>query len=65
MLQAARKRLVKLLADIPRGAVQLLPYFARITATLAPVFPDVSEVPPPPPFAALPVSSLQSVPPAA
>uniref|UniRef100_A0A061R4F1 Regulator of nonsense transcripts 2 n=1 Tax=Tetraselmis sp. GSL018 TaxID=582737 RepID=A0A061R4F1_9CHLO len=39
--KAARKNLVQALVEVPRGAMQLLPHFARITASLAPVFPDV------------------------
>ncbi len=37
----ARKRLARALCDIPTGALQLLPYYARIIATLSQVFPDI------------------------
>lgn len=43
-LQGARKRLVKSLCDIPRACLQLIPFYARIVATLAQVFPDVPQV---------------------
>lgn len=52
--QGARKKLIKSLVEVPRGASQLLPYYARVTATLSPVFPDVSQVAPPPPPVPLP-----------
>ena len=37
----ARKRLASALCHVPTGALQLLPYYARIAAVLAPLFPDV------------------------
>lgn len=37
-----RKRLVRALLDVPRASLQLLPYYARIAATLSAVFPDVA-----------------------
>ena len=41
--KGARKRLVRALtAEMPAGALALLPFYARIAATLAQVFPDVS-----------------------
>ncbi|EFN54863.1 hypothetical protein CHLNCDRAFT_134932 [Chlorella variabilis] len=42
--KGARKRLVRALAaELPLGALALLPYYARIAATLAQVFPDVAQ----------------------
>lgn len=40
--KAARKRLVKALCDVPGGALALLPFFARIVATLGRIWPDIS-----------------------
>ena len=41
--KGTRKRLVRALtAEMPAGALALLPFYARIAATLAQVFPDVS-----------------------
>ncbi len=41
--KGARKRLARALAaELPLGALALLPYYARITATLAQVFPDIA-----------------------
>lgn len=41
--KGARKRLVRALtAEMPAGALALLPFYARIAATLAQVFPDIS-----------------------
>ena len=40
--RGARRRLVRALSDIPYGALQLLPYYSRVAATLAQVFPDVT-----------------------
>ena len=34
---------MKALCEVPRNGLQLLPYYARITATLSRVFPDVGE----------------------
>lgn len=39
--KAPRRRLVRVLTDIPYTALDVIPYYARIAATLAPVFPDV------------------------
>ncbi|PSC71053.1 regulator of nonsense transcripts UPF2 [Micractinium conductrix] len=42
--KGARRRLARALAsELPVGALALLPYYARIAATLAQVFPDVSQ----------------------
>ncbi|KAL4437467.1 hypothetical protein ABPG77_003448 [Micractinium sp. CCAP 211/92] len=42
--KGARKRLARALAaELPLGALALLPYYARITATLAQVFPDIAQ----------------------
>lgn len=42
--KGARKRLARALAaELPVGALALLPYYARITATLAQVFPDIAQ----------------------
>ncbi|KAL6779603.1 UPF2 [Auxenochlorella protothecoides x Auxenochlorella symbiontica] len=39
--KAARKRLVRTLCDVPGGALALLPFFARIAATLGRIWPDI------------------------
>jgi regulator of nonsense transcripts 2 len=39
----ARKKLALALTHVPLGALQLLPYYARVAAVLAPLFPDVAE----------------------
>ena len=39
----ARKKLALALARVPLGTLQLLPYYARIAAILAPLFPDIAE----------------------
>ena len=39
--KGARKRLVRALCDVPKACLQLVPFYARIVATLAPVFPDI------------------------
>ena len=39
----ARKRLTRALCDIPTGALQLLPYYSRVIATLSQVFPDIAQ----------------------
>lgn len=41
--KAARRRLARALCDVPRGATHLLPYWARIAASLASVFPDIPQ----------------------
>lgn len=42
--KSARRRLARALAaELPLGALALLPYYARITATLAQVFPDIAQ----------------------
>lgn len=41
--KAARKRLVKHLTAIPRNRSDLIPYYARLVATLAPHMPDVAK----------------------
>ncbi|GFR49425.1 hypothetical protein Agub_g11482, partial [Astrephomene gubernaculifera] len=38
-----RKRLIRALVDVPRSSLQLVPFFARIVAVLAQVFPDVPQ----------------------
>jgi regulator of nonsense transcripts 2 len=40
--KGARRRLARALCDVPHGALQLLPYYGRIAAVLAPAFPDVA-----------------------
>ena len=40
--KASRRRLVRALTDIPYTALDVIPYYARIAATLAPVFPDIA-----------------------
>lgn len=42
--KAARKRLVRALCDVPKACLQLVPFYARVVATLAQVFPDVHQV---------------------
>jgi hypothetical protein len=39
--RAARRRLVRALLDVPRGQLQLLPYYARVAASLAQLYPEV------------------------
>jgi regulator of nonsense transcripts 2 len=42
--KGARKRLVRALAaELPPGALALLPFYARIAATLSRVFPEVGQ----------------------
>jgi regulator of nonsense transcripts 2 len=42
--KGARRRLVRALtAEMPVGALALLPYYSRIAATLAQVFPDIAQ----------------------
>ena len=41
--RAARKKLALELTYVPLGALQLIPYYARVAAVLAPLFPDVAE----------------------
>jgi regulator of nonsense transcripts 2 len=41
--KSARKKLIKTLVSVPRTRVDLLPYYARLIATLSPYFPDVGE----------------------
>ncbi len=38
-----RKRLVRALSEVPRGRLQLLPYYARVAATLSQVYPEVGQ----------------------
>ncbi len=39
--KASRRRLARALTDIPYSALDVIPYYARIGATLATVFPDI------------------------
>ncbi|KAG2176033.1 hypothetical protein INT44_000512 [Umbelopsis vinacea] len=41
--KSARKRLIKTLLSVPRSRVDLLPYYARLVATLNPYYPDVGD----------------------
>jgi hypothetical protein len=41
--KSARKRLVKVLVAVPRGSLQLLPYYARVAATISQIYPDVGK----------------------
>eukprot|EP00887_Chlorella_sp_A99_P007640 scaffold20.g7640.t1 len=41
--KGARRRLARSLCDVPWGGLQLLPYWARIAATLGQVFPDIPQ----------------------
>lgn len=41
--RAVRKRAARALFEIPRGQLQLIPYYCRIAATLATVFPDLGQ----------------------
>ncbi|KAG2482394.1 hypothetical protein HYH03_018672 [Edaphochlamys debaryana] len=41
--KANRRRLVRALVDVPRAGLQLVPFFARVVAVLASVFPDVPQ----------------------
>jgi hypothetical protein len=34
---------MKALCEVPRNGLQLLPYYARVTATLSRVFPDIGQ----------------------
>jgi hypothetical protein len=34
---------MRALCEVPRNGLQLLPYYARITATLSRVFPDIGQ----------------------
>ena len=40
--KAARKRLVRVVCETHRSNLQLLPFYARIAATLSQVFPDIA-----------------------
>ncbi|TPX76804.1 hypothetical protein CcCBS67573_g01935 [Chytriomyces confervae] len=40
--KATRKRLIKTLSTVPRQRLDLLPYYARLIATLSPFMPDIS-----------------------
>lgn len=37
----ARRRMARALCQVPIGALQLLPYYSRVAAVLAPLFPDI------------------------
>ena len=39
--KGARKRLVRALLEVPRGNLQLLPYYARVAATISQAYPEV------------------------
>lgn len=39
--KAARRRLVRHLASVPRTRQDILPYYARLVATLNPYMPDI------------------------
>ncbi|KAF8071278.1 UPF2 [Scenedesmus sp. PABB004] len=39
--KGARKKLVRALVDVPRGNLQLLPYYARVAATVSQAYPEV------------------------
>lgn len=39
--KGARKKLVRALVDVPRGNLQLLPYYARVAATISQAYPEV------------------------
>ena len=39
--KGARKRMARTLTRVPLGALQVLPYYARVAAVLAPLFPDI------------------------
>lgn len=41
--KGARKKLIRALCDVPKTCLQLVPYYARIVATLAQVFPDIPQ----------------------
>ncbi|KAH8549365.1 armadillo-type protein [Umbelopsis sp. PMI_123] len=41
--KSARKRLIKTLLSVPRTRVDLLPYYARLIATLNPYYPDIGD----------------------
>jgi len=38
-----RKRLLKALCEVPPGAISLIPFYARLIATLHPVFPEIGK----------------------
>jgi regulator of nonsense transcripts 2 len=42
--KASRNRLIKSLQDVPKGRTDLLPYYARIIATLSKYMPDVPQM---------------------
>eukprot|EP00879_Flechtneria_rotunda_P030238 GHRR01032845.1.p1 GENE.GHRR01032845.1~~GHRR01032845.1.p1 ORF type:complete len:618 (+),score=302.18 GHRR01032845.1:303-2156(+) len=39
--KAARRRLMRALMDVPRGNLQLLPYYSRVAATISQAYPEV------------------------
>lgn len=39
--KGARKKLVRALVEVPRGNLQLLPYYARVAATITQAYPEV------------------------
>lgn len=41
--KGARKRLVRALIDVPRGSLQLIPYYARVAAILSQVYPEMGQ----------------------
>jgi hypothetical protein len=41
--KGGRKRLVRALLGVPRGALQLLPYYARVAATISQAYPEVGQ----------------------
>jgi regulator of nonsense transcripts 2 len=41
--KASRNRLIKSLQDLPKGRTDLLPYYARIVATLSRFMPDIAQ----------------------
>lgn len=41
--KGGRKRLVRALVDVPRGNLQLLPYYARVAATISQAYPEVGQ----------------------
>lgn len=40
--KSTRKRLVRALCDVPKGCLSLIPFYARIAASLNSIFPDVA-----------------------
>ena len=40
--KAARNRLIKILAEVPRSRTDLLPHYSRLVATLDPYMPDIA-----------------------